>query len=74
MQNIIQPLAKGVLIPLGLTAAAKAVDSGINKKILGYGTTKPIISTDKLEDMMKIVKSFEDSSLLLKLVSKTIQN
>ena len=37
-------------------------------------TTTLIISKEETEDIMKIVKSFEDSSLLLKGVSKTIQN
>ena len=32
MKSVIQPLAKSVLIPLGLTAAASAADAGIHKK------------------------------------------
>ena len=32
MKNVIQPLAKSVLIPLGLTAAASAADAGIHQK------------------------------------------
>ena len=32
MKNVITPLAKSVLIPLGLTAAASAADAGIHKK------------------------------------------
>ena len=32
ISNVIKPLAKSVLIPLGLTAAASAVDAGIHKK------------------------------------------
>ena len=32
IKNVIKPLAKGVLIPLGLTAAASAADAGIHKK------------------------------------------
>ena len=32
IKNLIKPLAKSVLIPLGLTAAASAVDAGIHKK------------------------------------------
>ena len=32
MKNVIRPLAKSVLIPLGLTAAASAADAGIHKK------------------------------------------
>ena len=33
IKNVIKPLAKSVLIPLGLTAAASATDTGIHKKI-----------------------------------------
>ena len=60
---LIKPLAKKVSIPLGLTAAASAADAGIQKKILGFGTTTLIISNDEKEGTMKIVKSLEDSSL-----------
>ena len=35
IKNVIKPLAKSVLIPLGLTAAASVADAGIHKKILG---------------------------------------
>ena len=34
MKNVIKPLAKRVLIPLGLTVAASAADAGIHKKNL----------------------------------------
>ena len=45
------------------------------KEILGSGTTTPTVSNDEMEDIMKIVKSLEDSELLLlKEVSKKIQN
>ena len=37
MKNIIKPLLKSVLFPLGLTAAASAAGSGIHKNILGSG-------------------------------------
>ena len=37
MKSVIQPLAKTVLIPLGLTAAASAADAEIHQKILGSG-------------------------------------
>ena len=37
IKNVSKPLAKSVLIPLGLTAAASAADAGIHKKILGSG-------------------------------------
>ena len=42
-KNVIKPLAKRVLIPLGLTAALSAADAGILKKILGSGNTTLII-------------------------------
>ena len=35
IKNVIKPLAKSVLILLGLTAAASAADTEIHKKILG---------------------------------------
>ena len=74
MKNVIKPLAKMVLIPLRLTAAASAADTGIHKKILGSATTTLIISHDEMEDIMKTVKYFEDCHLCLKGISKTIQN
>ena len=77
MKSVIKPLAKSVLIPLGLTAAASAADAGIHKKILGSGhnnNTTLIISNDQMDDILKIVKSLEDSGVLLKDVSETIQH
>ena len=80
IKNVIKPLAKSVLIPLGLTAAASAADAGIHKKILGSGrssalkTTTLIISNYKMKDLIEIVNSLEDSGLLLKGVSETTQN
>ena len=74
IKNVIKPLAKSVLIPLGLTAAASAADAGIHKKILGSGNTTLIISNNEIEDIIKIVKSLEDSGLLLKGITATIQN
>ena len=48
MKSVIQPLAKRVLVPLGLTAAAAAADAGIHNKILGSGhNTTLIISNMK---------------------------
>ena len=74
MKNLMKPLAKSVLIPTGLSAASPAADSEIHKKILRSGTTTLIISNDETEDIIDIVKSLEDSGLLLKGVSETIQN
>ena len=76
MKNVTKPLAKSVLIPLEWTAVAAAADAGIYKKILGSGHRPPlrdashdttlIMSNDEMEDIIKIVKSLEDSGLLLK--------
>ena len=74
IKNVIKPLAKSVLILLGLNAAASAADAGINKKILGSGNMTLIKSNNELEDINKIVKSLEDSDLLLKGVTETVQN
>ena len=69
IKNVIKPLAKSVLIPLGLTVAALAADAEIHKKILGSGhnnATTLIISNNEIEDIIKIVKYLVDSVLLLK--------
>ena len=73
-KNVVQPLAKSVLIPLGLTAAALVAVAGIHKKILGSGHNTAIISNDEMEDIIKIVTALEDSGLLLEGVSETIKN
>ena len=91
IKNVIKSLAKSVLTPLGLRAAASAADAGIHKKILGSGrhssslvlcpplrdalrnTTTLIISNSEIEDIIKIGKSLEDSGLLLKGVTETVQ-
>ena len=49
IKNVIKPLAKSVLIPLGLTAAASAAEAGIHKKILGFGNTTLIISNKEMK-------------------------
>ena len=46
----------------------------LKKKMLGSGATTLIISNDEMDDILKIVKSLEDSGLLLKGVSETIQH
>ena len=65
---------KNVLAPLVITAAASAIDSGIQKKIHRSRTTSLIISKEEMNDIMKIVQALEDSSILLKGVTKTIKN
>ena len=71
--SVIKPLAKSILIPLGLTAAA-STDTGIHKKIFRSGFTTLKISNEEINDIMKIVNSLEESGLLIKGVSETIKN
>ena len=59
------------MIPLELTAAA--ADANIKKKF-GSGTTTLVISSEKMNDIMEIVKSVEESGLLLINVSEAIKN
>ena len=57
-----------------------AADAAIQKKIYGSGgpsnlalhTTELIISNEEIEDIIKIVKSFEGSGLLIKGISETV--
>ena len=74
IKNVIKPLAKSVLITLGLTAAASAADAGIHKKILGSGNTTLIISNEEINDVIKIVQALEDSNILFKGVIETVKN
>ena len=73
--NLLKPLAKSVLVPLGLTAAADAAtDAAKYKKMFGSGNTALIISNEEMNDIMKIIKFLEKSGLLIKGASKTIKN
>ena len=74
LMKVAIPLAKNVLASLGITAAASAIDVGIQKKIHGSGTTNLIISNEEMNDVMKIIQALEDSHILLKRVTKTIKN
>ena len=74
IRNVLKTLAKNVLIPLGLTAAAAATDSAIHKKMFGSGTTTLIIFNEEMNDIVKMIKSLEETGLLIKGVSETIEN
>ena len=82
IKNVIKPLAKSALIPIGSHEAALAADAWIHKKVWGWGrhsscashnTTTLIISIDEIEDIIKLVKSLEHSGFLLKRVTETVQ-
>ena len=73
LMKVALPLAKNVLAPLGLTAAMSAIDGSIQKKIHGSGV-KLIIEQEDMNDVMKIIEALENSGILLKGVSTTIEN
>ena len=73
LMKVALPLAKNVLAPLGLIAAMSAIDGSIQKKIHGLGV-KLVIEEEDMKDIMKIIEALENSGILLKGVSKTIEN
>ena len=74
MKSVLTPLAKNVLLPSALSAGMSAADAARQKKIYGPGTTALIISNEEMKDIMKIVKSLEESESLIKGISETIKN
>ena len=66
-------LAKNVLAPLGLTDAMSAIGGSIQKKIHGSGV-KLIIEQEDMNDITKIIEALENSGILIKAVTKTIEN
>ena len=82
MKNVPKQIAKSVLIPLGLTAAASTTDAAIHKKTV-ESRMRPldlkkqtilIISNKEMNDIMKIIKSSEEFGVLIKGVSRKIKN
>ena len=73
LMKVALPLAKNVLAALGLTAAMSAIDGSIQKKMHGSGV-KLIIEQEDMKDIMKIIEGLENPGILLKGVSKTIEN
>ena len=71
--KVATPLAKNVLAPLGLTAAMSEIDGSIQKNIHG-SSVKLIIEQEAMNDIMKIIEALENSGILFKGVSKTIEN
>ena len=73
LMKVAKPLAKNVLAPLGLTAAMSAIDESIQKKIHGSGV-KLIIEQADMDDIIKTIEALKNSGILLKGVTKTIEN
>ena len=66
------PVAKNILAPLEITAAA--IDAGIKKKTHGSGITTLIISNEEINDIIEVVQALEDSDVLLKGITETELN
>ena len=82
MKTVLKPLAKSVLISLGVTAAASATNAAIQKKVFGSRCplaiappmTTLIVSNEEMNGIMKRVKFLGESGLLIKGISETIKN
>ena len=68
IKNTLKTIAKSILIPLELTAAA--TNAAHQKNVFGSGMSTLVISNKELDDIMKIIKSFKESGLLIKAVSE----
>ena len=70
------PISKNILALLGITAAASAIDAGIQKKKKKHdsGITTLIIANEEMNDKMKIVHAPEDSNIFLKKFPKAIEH
>ena len=62
------------MLQLELTRVASATDAAIQKRIYGSGMTALIISNEENNDIKKIVKSLEESDLVIKAVNETTEN
>ena len=66
--KVATPLAKNILAPLGITAAASAIDAGIQKKkkIHGSGNTILIILNEEMNVITKIIQALENPNIFKK--------
>ena len=78
IRNALKPLTKSVSMRLGLTTAASGTDAAIHEKMFGSGPrlldlalrTTLIISNEEMNDIVKILKSLEESGLLAKKINQ----
>ena len=61
IEKVPKPLAESVLMLLGITAVVSAADAAIHEKMFGSDRTTLIISNEEMDDIMKVVKSLEES-------------
>ena len=68
IKNVLKPLSKSILIPLGLAAAASAADATIHNNMFASGMKTLIISKEEINDILK------KSGLLIEAVSEIIKH
>ena len=71
--SLLKPAAKSLGL-LGPTVASSLIDALIHKKIGSCNHATLIISNDDMNDILKIVKSLEDSGLLLDGTTETVKS
>ena len=71
MKNVVTPLAKCILVTLGITPVASVTDAAIKNKMLG---SRIILIKKEKDDIMQIFDFLKNSGLLIKNISKTIKN
>ena len=76
IRNVFKPMTKSALTPLELLAEyqQQTLMTGIHKNDFDSGLTTLVILNKEIKDIIKIIKSFEESRLQIKDASKTIQN
>ena len=73
MKNVLTPIAKSVLVSLGLKAAGSATNASIQKYFFWSGDD----CTDnhkRKNNLMQLVKSLGESGLLIKGITETIKH
>ena len=70
MENVLKPLAKSVLIPLGLIAGASATDTAVHKKMFRSGHPRMLASrlSDLISRMTTLIISIEETDDVMKIV------
>ena len=70
--NVFKTLAKIIFNTIRINSSSSATDAAIHEKVFESGTTTLIISNKEMNDINKIVKSLEESGLLIKDVNNNV--
>ena len=77
LRSTIPSLAKNVVAPLAVQAAASAVDAGVQKAIHGSGNRmnkkfKLCINSDELKDILQVIAALEHSGAIMEGITETV--